>query len=397
MDLLLVTEQRFFRTADGDIWAPIDPTIWERYLSHFSRVCLLARQGHADDVQHGWNRVGRRDVEVVPLAYYVGSAGFLRNLRTLRRQVREASKGTEAVILRLPSMIGTLLHRRLKRSGRPYGVEVVGDPADVFARGAISHPLRPLLRWWSVARLEEQCLGAAAAAYVTRAALQARYPAHPSARSVWYTDAELTPDWYVAVPRVYHQRNAPLRLTTVASLEQPYKGVDVLIEALRRAIHGGSRIRLTVVGDGRLRGAYERQAIDSGLSEAVSFVGLVPPVEGVRAVLAETDCFILASRTEGLPRAIIEAMAQAVPCIATSVGGVPELLPPEDLVPPGDVAALAAAIEDVAGDPGRLTRMSAENLQRARQYESEAMKRSRDEFYSEVKAATARWRSRQSS
>ena len=90
----------------------------------------------------------------------------------------------------------------------------------------------------------------------------------------------------------------------------------------------------------------------------MTFLGQLPAGEMVRAQLDKADLFILPSKTEGLPRALVEAMARALPCIGTTVGGIPELLPSEDLVPPGDVKALAETIEDVLRRPERLAKMS---------------------------------------
>ena len=68
---------------------------------------------------------------------------------------------------------------------------------------------------------------------------------------------------------------------------------------------------------------------------------------------------------EGLPRALIEAMAAGLPCIGTSVGGVPELLATNDLVPPRDPAALTAALRVVITDPARRDAMAAHNHEAA--------------------------------
>ena len=88
---------------------------------------------------------------------------------------------------------------------------------------------------------------------------------------------------------------------------------------------------------------------------------------------------------------MIEAMARALPCIGSAVGGIPELLPLEDLVPPGDAAALARKIREVVGDPGRMARMSARNLEKAKEYGEETLRTRRLEFYLQVKEHTRAW------
>jgi glycosyltransferase involved in cell wall biosynthesis len=109
----------------------------------------------------------------------------------------------------------------------------------------------------------------------------------------------------------------------------------------------------------------------------------------VRSILDGADLFILPSFQEGLPRAMVEAMARALPCIGSSVGGIGELLPPEDIVPPGDAAALARKIREVVASPERMRAMSARNLQRAGAYSTALCDERRIAFYQRVRAQTA--------
>jgi glycosyltransferase involved in cell wall biosynthesis len=88
---------------------------------------------------------------------------------------------------------------------------------------------------------------------------------------------------------------------------------------------------------------------------------------------------------------MIEAMARALPCIGSTVGGIPELLPPEDLVPPGTAVALAAKIQQMLRDPRRMARMSARNLAAAAEYRQEALWGRRVEFYHQLRARTEKW------
>src|SRR6202042_2877537 len=99
-----------------------------------------------------------------------------------------------------------------------------------------------------------------------------------------------------------------------------------------------------------------------GIEAQVEFVGSVTAGEPVRHELDQADLFILPSRAEGVPRAMLEAMARGLPCIGSSIGGIPELLHKEDLVPADDPAALAKVIATVFADQSRLARMSARNL-----------------------------------
>ncbi|MEM7587711.1 MAG: glycosyltransferase, partial [Acidobacteriota bacterium] len=101
--------------------------------------------------------------------------------------------------------------------------------------------------------------------------------------------------------------------------------------------------------------------------------------------LDQAHLFLLPSHSEGLPRSLVEAMARALPCIASPAGGIPSLLAPEDLVPAGDAAGLAAKILDVVRDPNRLSAMSRRNLETVQAFEASHLTRRRAPFLAEVR------------
>jgi glycosyltransferase involved in cell wall biosynthesis len=269
---------------------------------------------------------------------------------------------------------------------------VVADPYDVFARGAVRHPLRPFFRWWFSRNLRLHCREAFAAAYVTAHALQRRYPPGAGAHAIHCSDVELPPAAIAERPRQASAANGrPRTLVMVGTLAQLYKAPDVLVDAVARCVQGKLNLRLAFVGDGKHRKELEARAAAEGLNGRVDFLGQLAAGEAVRAVLDRADLFVLPSRQEGLPRALVEAMARGLPCIGSTVGGIPELLAAEDLVPPNDVEALAGKIREVVSDPQRMASTSARNLEMARQYRQEVLDKRRSDFYRYVKNKTAEW------
>jgi glycosyltransferase involved in cell wall biosynthesis len=175
-----------------------------------------------------------------------------------------------------------------------------------------------------------------------------------------------------------------LRLISVGSMEHLYKAQDILLQA----IAGTPNVHLTLVGDGRCRPALEAQTERLGLGQVVSFRGALPAGDAVRAELDRADLFVLPSRQEGLPRAMIEAMARGLACIGSSVGGIGELIDTDCLAPAGNAAALRAKIAEFSGDPSRVARTAAANLERAREYHEDALRRRRNAFYAEAARVT---------
>ncbi len=402
MNLTVTLEQRFARTPDGAVWtqAAFAYPFWTRYLDVFDAVRPCARVQDVPAVPPDWLRADGPGVLFAPVPYYLGPLEYARKRGAVRAAVRAAIALPGAVILRVPSQLA--VHARAALRGRPYAVEVVGDPYDVFAPGAVRHPLRPYFRWSFVRQLRAQCAGACAAAYVTRETLQRRYPSAPGAFAThfssvelpekafvtYYYDVELPDAAFTPAPRP-PRAAGPFTVVTVGSLAQLYKAPDVLIEAAALCLRAGLDLRLVLVGDGKHRPELEALAAARGLAGRVTFTGQLTAGDAVRAQLDQADLFALPSRTEGLPRAMIEAMARALPCVGSTAGGIPELLPPEDMVPPGDAPALAALIAAVLRDPARRARMAARSLETARAYHEDILRQRRVAFYREVKARTA--------
>jgi glycosyltransferase involved in cell wall biosynthesis len=395
MDVMIALEHRFVRTPDGAVWTPTGASrrSWSRYLTTFERVRLLARVLDVPARDPRWLRADGDGVVVHPIPHYVGPREYVARCLDVERAVRATLRAhpREAVLLRVPGAIGYVAARALRAARRPFGLEVVGDPLDAFAPGASDALLRPVIRQWAAWRLRDLCKAAATTLYVTVAALQRRYPPAPGARTFAASDVETSDEWFAAAPRAPDERaGAPFRIVHVGTLAALYKAPDVLLEAAARAAAAGLDLELVVIGDGRHRGELERLAARLGIAGRVRFAGQLPSGEAVRRELDLAHLFVLPSRQEGMPRALIEAMARGLPCLASPVGGIPELLPQAALVPP-DPALLAARIRELAQDGAARAAMSARNLARARDFREAALQPIREAFHAHLAALTAGW------
>jgi glycosyltransferase involved in cell wall biosynthesis len=148
----------------------------------------------------------------------------------------------------------------------------------------------------------------------------------------------------------------------------PQKGINVLLQALERCKQCGLHFRCMIVGDGPLGGCLRQRSLELGLSDCVAFEGFK---EDIRPYLHCATAFVLTSYSEGLPFAVLEAMACALPCIVTNVGGNTEAVTHGIhglVVPPGSVDAAADAISYIATHPIERERMS--QMARARACEA---------------------------
>jgi glycosyltransferase involved in cell wall biosynthesis len=385
MRALVTLSARFERGPDGRVY-PQNPSLtyeifFKRYLEVFEEILVVARVVRVKKPASIYPSDGA-GVTFIDVPMFSGVLDLMKFLPRIRKILRQAISDAKAYFLRVPDFLGSLAYQEIRRLGLPFAVEVVGDPADSLQGGSVRHPLRPLIRHLAIRQLRAQCAAAAAAAYVTKHVLQERYPPGAHAYTTNYSTINLPESFFTDKPRQY---TAPARrLVFVGTLEVFYKAPDVLLEALKILADRGIPMHLDVVGDGRCRPQLEALVNRLNLNQQIIFHGKVPHQE-VSSILDGADLFVLPSRTEGLPRAMIEAMARALPCIGSTAGGIPELLPPEDMVPPGDALALAYKIMEVAQNPPRMTAMSARNLATAQEYRNEVLQGRRIQFYRHVR------------
>ena len=162
----------------------------------------------------------------------------------------------------------------------------------------------------------------------------------------------------------------------------PEKGLDVLLRALTEL----PDVTALIVGEGPYRDTLEKLAAELGVAERAIFTGRVP--ESL-AYFPALDVYVLASHSEGLPLAVVEAMLASRPVVATDVGSVSEAIAHGEtglLVPPGDPSALARAVRSLLDDPALATALG--RAARARAVESftaQAMAHHYEELYDEVR------------
>lgn len=182
----------------------------------------------------------------------------------------------------------------------------------------------------------------------------------------------------------------PPTVTTIGRLSAQ-KAYHLLLDAARLVLDKRPEVRFRIVGEGRLGAVLRRQAEDLGIAHAISFDGVR---HDIPAVLATTHVFTLSSLWEGLPVTAVEAMAAARPVVLTDVGGCRDLVTPGVegwLAPPGDVAALAAALLAALDDPERqrlFGRRGREKVRRA--FGLEQYVRGHEQLYVSLVAARGR-------
>jgi glycosyltransferase involved in cell wall biosynthesis len=175
---------------------------------------------------------------------------------------------------------------------------------------------------------------------------------------------------------------------TLSRLDEPKKGISVLLQAMALLQARGIRPELRIAGSGYSRSPLERKAVELGL-ERCRFLGFV---EDSVAFYQSLDVFVLASLSEGMPLTNLEAMASGLPVVTTDVGGAAEAVVDGVtglVVPPGDPAALATALEALVADRPLARRLGETGRQRVGEhFSTESMFRSLSAVYTELLAGS---------
>jgi glycosyltransferase involved in cell wall biosynthesis len=163
------------------------------------------------------------------------------------------------------------------------------------------------------------------------------------------------------------------------------KGHIYLLEAARQILDRVKDLRFLIVGDGPLRKPLEEKSEKLGIKEQVIFMG---QRKDIPELLMAMDIFVLPSIKEGLPMALLEAMAAKRPVIATRVGAIPKVIENKDtgvLVEPKDIKGLRDAIMNLLSDPGRMDLLARKGFDRVcMDFSSDEMGKNYLKLYTEI-------------
>lgn len=387
MNLYFFTESRFDR-VNNEIWTSqgFSIALWQRYLSRFDHVYVVARVQNVP--QHSGDNLFKLEdkrVSVIDLPYYIGLVPYLKAKSNIKKIIKSFIHPGDAYICRVPGNIGTIAAKCLKEKGIPYGLEVVGDPWESLSPQAFESPFARILQVVGKHQLQQTTYNAVAALYVTNHILQSKYPVKEGVFTTGASNVILRDDCYSTEPHKVElcEVKKQIRMLAVGTLAQLYKAPDVILKAVAIIKNKGFNPHLTWFGDGQYRHQMNKMAEELGLKDNVSFVGAVKQ-DVIRKEFEQTDLFVHASRAEGLPRAVIEAMAYGLPCIGSSVAGIPELLSAEAIIKPNDVNGLAEKMLHFITDKQFAQNEANKNWNESKKYHNDILTKRRLSFFDEL-------------
>jgi glycosyltransferase involved in cell wall biosynthesis len=403
MKALVTLEDHLWRRSHDGVYGhgPDGYNSWSELLGVFEHVVLLARvRMETENCPEGL-RIDGPAVSVVELPDYTGPWEYLIKQPRLRQRVSAAAADCEAFFLRVPGLVAYVLWLEIRRRCKPYAVDIVGDPWDALGPGTMATRLRHVYRSLGAHTMKVICAGADAALYCSNGMLRERYaaakarhtavapriqlPAGFASPELMVKRASRTRQWHAVRPA---SERPNLRLGFIGSLAQLYKGPDILLRATGIVAQAGLGVEVFLVGEGRYRKTMESLAKELFIDNRVAFLGQLPFGKPVFDFLDSVDLFIMPSRAEAFGRALLEAMARGCPCVGANIGGIVGLLDPTDLFRCGNAESLASKILEVTAEPKRMAQMSARNLEKAKEFDPEALSRVRRDFYRAVRLSS---------
>jgi glycosyltransferase involved in cell wall biosynthesis len=286
--------------------------------------------------------------------------GLVFSLPMMAFQLCMAFRGADAIHVRCPGnlgLLGTLLAPLFSRN-------VIAKYAGQWT----DYPGEAGTTRWQKHLLRSQWFHGPVTVY-------GRWPGQPDHIVPFFTSV-LTADQIARARMVAGRIRAarPLEIMFVGRLSKA-KNVDVLLQAIAKVRDSNAQVRCTVIGEGPERAALEAQRAGLDLVGCIEFKGGLD-FEDVLGHFERSDVLVLASETEGWPKAITEAMAYGLICVGSDRGLVPQILSEGRgvIVAPRDVEALAAAIENIASEPGEYAAMRSAAAAWAQQYSLEGLR-----------------------
>lgn len=374
-DIKLINSNKTLYSTGGFNKSKVD-----EYGNWFSSITLATRSKE-EDVENGLPVfVGSLDSRLQFLKIDNLSKINLKSYFKTIKKINNALSNADVSIVRLPSTIGLIGYVLSKINKKKIIVEVVGCPWDSLynyggVKAKFAAPLMFLLTRLAVYYSHNTI-------YVTNKFLQKRYPSKHR-NSVGCSDVIIHNDQKAYQKRLENISTIPdrkIRIGTIGALSSKYKGFDQLLDCvniLESKFPG--RYEVDIVGGGnssKLRESIERLQLGS----IVSISGTLSHPVGINKWLDSIDIYVQPSKTEGLPRSVIEAMSRGCACIGSNAGGIPELLESNFVHQQEDINAFASIIFKTSNKEA-LVNLCKRNFQESEKYTVNNLKRKRDKFF----------------
>lgn len=386
MRLLYVGRYQFVRKTDGVYALPAyGDHFWLKYLDVFDGVDVLGEdvKGYLNNGTLAKITDGRIRVEILPENTNPKS---FKNDKEVKRLLKKYISAADAILIKPACRKGMQAIEIAKKLNKPYMIEITGDLNLTLKNNG--NPLKklygPIIHRQILHAIRDCKFGL----YVSEKYLQKVYPI--AGEQCGCTDTVIPNPEETSLQNRMHKIDflgeaSAVKIGMVASYHDTRKGLDTAVKAL--ALLSDSRIELHVLGLGTEedRSKWFAFARKYGIEKQLVFDSSKSSIQDVLEWNDGMDVIILPSRSEGLPRCIVESISRACPCILSNVCGMPELVNEHWLHKPRDEKKLASLLNEMINDKEKMKKAAQENYEHSFYYTQGVLRTKRNAFLMKFK------------
>lgn len=377
MKLLFIHDHPFFKESTAVYsGGGLPARVWVNYLSSFDNIEVIGRQSNNIKDKKVLSS-GDARVSFCLIQEYSSLKNLLFNFKKIKEQIEKQILLLDLTIIRLPSILGFIAGYIVIRNKLPFVIEQVGNAKEAMVshESSLGKISAPILHYFNRKIVSKSRY----VIYVTEKKLQKDYP----------TKGKTAVISNVIIPKVLSLSswessrftNKIFKIALIGGFDTRYKGQDILLKSvalLPKEIR--TDIELFFIGKGDYSWITE-MAKDLSVLNNIKFIGGLEAGNKIFDVLNDMTLYTQPSLTEGMPRGMLEAMSVGCPVLASSVGGIPDLIDESWLHKAKDFKKLSDQIQTFYLDRTLLIKESQKNLQKILPYLKDNLERKRKDFF----------------
>ncbi len=350
--------------------------MWNRYLEVFDHLTVIGRE--KKDFPNKLVSASSKNVDFFLIDDFKRNIDKKLKQNQVKEKLNDCFDKVDFAICRLPSTLGSIGVNLCVEKKIPYMIEVVGCPFDAYWHHG--HFAGKILAGYERYKLRKIIKNSKNTVYVTQKFLQNRYPSN--GKTIGISDVNLKS--IVDSQKALHFYNKPsdiFNIGYIGTFHTAYKGHKEALKAIKQNVDNGfTNIRLHLVGSGDYS-HLQNLAVEMGIEKYINFIGLVEEGEkGIFPFIDNLHLYIHTSKTEGLPRVVVEAMSRGKLVLGSNVGGIPELISSQFLHEVGDWKHLAKQIHTILTENEHWKEIILNNLKVASEFTEEQLQSKRVQF-----------------
>ena len=386
MELLYISNYQFAKKDDGYYSLPaFGNNFWLKYLNVFERLNVLGveMKNYLNNGALSKITDDRINVDIIPNNIHPKD---FKNDSSIKRILEVEIPKAEAILIKPSSRKGIMAIQIAEKLNKPYMIELTGDLKLTLSTNTswLKRLYSPILHWQITRAIKNAPFGL----YVTEHYLQTVYPIKGKMCGITDSVIEEIDDKVLEerVKKISSKTDSEIiNIGLIGSYNGNRKGIDVAIKALSIIENPKIRLNLLYNGAEEDRNFWFNFADRYNIRNQIVFPSPKGSTREVMEWIDTQDLIILPSRSEGLPRCIVESMSRACPCITSNVCGMPELINNKWIHDPEDYKLLSSLISKMISDKKCQIEAAKENFENSKRFLRSKLTAKRDSFLSEFK------------